>query len=73
MYLHQRNIAKNNLIETPKTFSVFLAFAMKYLAKQRDIIITTTDKGSAVVNMDIKNYIKETNRQLSEKQKTKTK
>ena len=41
--------------------------AMKHLAKQRHIIITTADKGDAVVNMDTENYIKEANCQLSDK------
>ena len=41
--------------------------AMKHLAKRRDIIITTADKGGAVVIMDTKNYIKEVNRELSDK------
>ena len=40
---------------------------MKYLAKWRDIIITTADEGSAIVNLDNENYIKETNRQLPDK------
>ena len=40
---------------------------MKHLAKRRDIIITTADKGGAVVIMDTKNYIKEVNRELSDK------
>ena len=35
--------------------------------KRRDITITTTDIGGAVVIMDTENYIKEANRQLSEK------
>ena len=34
---------------------------MKHLAKRRDIIITTADKGGAEVVMDTENYIKETN------------
>ena len=35
---------------------------MKHLAKQRDIIITTADKGGAVTIMNTPNYIKEANR-----------
>ena len=46
--------------------------AMKYLAKRRDIIITTADKGGAVVIMNTENYIKEANRQLSDKNNYKT-
>ena len=38
---------------------------MKHLAKRRPIIITTADKGGAVVIMNIENYIKETIRQIS--------
>ena len=40
---------------------------MKHLAKRKDIIITTTDKGGAVVILDTENHIKEANRQLSGK------
>ena len=40
---------------------------MKHLAKRRDIITTTADKGGTVVIMDAENYIKEANRQLSGK------
>ena len=40
---------------------------MKHLAKRRDIIVTTADKGSAVVILDTENYIKEANPQLSDK------
>ena len=45
---------------------------MKHLAKQRDLIITTADKGSAVVIMDTENSIKEANLQLSNKNSYKT-
>ena len=38
---------------------------MKYLVKRSDIIITTADKGGAVVT-DTENYIKESTRQLSD-------
>ena len=40
---------------------------MKDLAKRRDIIITTADKGTAVVIMNNENYIKEANCQLPNK------
>ena len=40
---------------------------MKHLAKRKDIIITTTDKGGAVVISDTENHIKDANRQLSNK------
>ena len=40
---------------------------MKHLAKWKDINIDTADKGGAVVFMDTENYIKEVNRQLSDK------
>ena len=40
---------------------------MKHLTKRRDIIITTAEKGGAVVIMDNENYIKEANCQLSDK------
>ena len=41
--------------------------AMEKLAKRKDIIITNADKGGAVVIMDVKKYINEFNRQLSDK------
>ena len=44
----------------------------KHLFKQRDIIITTTDKGSAVLIIDTENYIQEANHQLSDKNNYKT-
>ena len=37
-----------------------------------DIIITTEDKGGAVVIMETENYIKEANRQLADKSNYKT-
>ena len=40
---------------------------MKHLVKCRDIIITSTDEGGVVVTWDTENYIKEANRQLSNK------
>ena len=40
---------------------------MEELAKGKDLIITNADKGGAVVIMDTGSYIKEANRQLSEK------
>ena len=45
---------------------------MKHLAKLKDTIITTADKGGAVVIMDTENYIKEANCQLSYKNNYKT-
>ena len=41
--------------------------AMEELAKRKDIIITSADKGGAVVIMDVEKYINEANRQLSDK------
>ena len=41
--------------------------AMEELAKRKDLIITNTDKGRAVVIMDTVSYIKEPNQQLSDK------
>ena len=46
--------------------------AMKHLYKQRDIIVTTADKGGAVLIMFTEYYIKEANRQLSDKNNYKT-
>ena len=40
---------------------------MEELAKRKDLIITNADKGGAVVIMDTDSYIKEANRQLSDK------
>ena len=41
--------------------------AMEELAKRKDLIITNADKGGALVIMDTDIYIKEANRQLSDK------
>ena len=41
--------------------------AMEELAKRKDLIITNADKGGIVVIMDTDIYIKEANRQLSDK------
>ena len=35
--------------------------AMEELAKRKNVIITNVDKGSAVVVMDVENYINEAN------------
>ena len=42
---------------------------MEELAKRKDLIITSLDKGGTIVIMDTKNYnyIKEANQQLSDK------
>ena len=40
---------------------------MKELSKRKDVIITNADKGSAIVIMDNKKYIREVNCQLSDK------
>ena len=39
--------------------------SMKELSEREDIIITKTDKGGAVVVVDVKDYIKEAERQLN--------
>ena len=41
------------------------------MQKRKDIIISNADKGGAVVIMDVEKYIKEANRQLSNKHKYK--
>ena len=41
--------------------------AVEELAKRKDLIITNTDKGGAVIIMDIDSYIKEANWQLPDK------
>lgn len=45
---------------------------MKHTAKRMEVIITTEDKGSAVVVLDTENYIKEANSQLFDKINYKT-
>ena len=40
---------------------------MKHLARRRNIIIITAQKGGAVVILETENYIKEANRHLSDK------
>ena len=39
--------------------------SMKKLSREEDIIITTVDKGGAVVIVDVQGYIKEAERQLN--------
>ena len=43
---------------------------MEELANRKDIFITNADKGGAVVIMDMEKYIKEINRQPSDKRTT---
>ena len=45
---------------------------MKQTVKRMEVIITTEDKGSAVVVLDTENYIKEANSQLFDKINYKT-
>ena len=40
---------------------------MEELVKRKDLIITNADNGGGVVILDTDSYIKETNRQLSDK------
>ena len=46
--------------------------AMEELAKRKDVIMANADKDGALVIMDLEKYIKEANRQLSEKHIQKT-
>ena len=46
--------------------------AMEELAKRKDVIMANADKDGALVIMDLEKYIKEANRQLSEKHIYKT-
>ena len=63
---HKRN--KNKKVKTPKpNFPNGEQEAMKHPTKGRGVIITTEDKGSAVVVLDTENYIKEANSQLFDK------
>ena len=48
----------NNLTKNERT-------SMKKLSREEDIIITTVDKGGAVVIVDVQGYIKEAERQLN--------
>ena len=48
----------NNLTKNERT-------SMKELSEREDIIITKVDKGGAVVIVNVKDYIKEAERQLS--------
>ena len=70
---HDINELKIKKVKSPKSnLSNGEKEAMKHLAKRKDIIITTADKGGAVVIMDTENYIKEANYQLSDKNNYKT-
>ena len=42
--------------------------AMQELQSRDDIVITTADKGGAVVIQDVEGYVKETERQLKNKE-----
>ena len=65
---HDINEIKTKKVKNPKSkLSMREPEVMKHLAKQRDIIITTANKGDAVVIMDTENYIKEANCQLHDK------
>ena len=48
----------NNLTKSERT-------SMKELSERVDIIITKADKGGAVVIVDVKDYIKQAERQLN--------
>ena len=48
----------NNLTKSERT-------SMKGLSEREDIIITKADKGGAVVIVDVKDYMKEVERQLN--------
>ena len=70
IYLVQHDINKIKIqkVKNPESnLSNVEQEAMKHLAEQKDIIITTADKGGTVVIMGTENYIKEANRQLSDK------
>ena len=49
----------NNLTKGERT-------ALQELSERDDIIITKADKGGAVVIMDVKDYVKEAERQLND-------
>ena len=53
----QRELS-NNLTKSQRT-------SMKELSEREDIIITKADKGGAVVIADVKDYLKEVERQLN--------
>ena len=57
--------ASNNQQKSNLTYNEHTA--MEELAKRKDLIKTNPDKGGAVVTMNTDSYIKEANRQLSDK------
>ena len=65
---HDINEIKTKKLKSPKSNGE--QEAIRHLAKQRYIIVTTADKGGALTIMDTENYIKEANRQLSDNCKT---
>ena len=65
---------KENLNQEPnhnrrdrKNLSKLESQAMEDLRTREDVVITKADKGGAVVVQDVKDYVKEANRQLSNK------
>ena len=61
------NNGNNQRIADRKNLTKLEMQAMEDLQKREDLVITKADKGGAVVVQDVQNYIKEADRQLSDK------
>lgn len=61
---HSNKTNKNNKMKNNNKHGELKA--IKQLEKREDIIITNTDKGGAVVNIDVIKYIAEADLQLSD-------
>ena len=63
--IHETTIAENRKTNNKSNLSKEEKQALLDLQERDDIIITNADKGGAVVIQDVKEYIKEGNRQLN--------
>ena len=61
---HSNKANKNNKMKNNNKYGELKA--IKQLEKREDIIITNTDKGGTVVNIDVIKYIAEADLQLSD-------
>ena len=64
----QRELEKEQTKMKEKPYNILTKSektSMKELSEQEDIIITKADKGAALVIVDVKDYIKEAERQLN--------
>ena len=63
----EKNSNQNENRTNQKNLNIKEIQALKNLKEREDIVITNADKGGAIVISDVKEYVKEANRQLSNK------